>query len=113
MVRQSGIRVSRSRTILAGIADAWAVLLGGDPFAGDCAVGCAGDHKGNMPWLFFFSALSIRRFTRWGCWRGTASHFTTTEFWRFWVVHLWVEDFLELFTTIMVAYIFVLLGSRA
>src|SRR5207302_5399066 len=25
-------------------------------------------------------------------------------------VHLWVEDFLELFTTIMVAYIFVLLG---
>jgi nitric oxide reductase subunit B len=32
------------------------------------------------------------------------------DFWRFWVVHLWVEDFLELFTTIMVAYIFVLLG---
>lgn len=32
------------------------------------------------------------------------------EFWRFWVVHLWVEDFLELFTTIMVAYLFVLLG---
>ena len=27
------------------------------------------------------------------------------DFWRFWVVHLWVEDFLELFTTIMVAYI--------
>jgi nitric oxide reductase subunit B len=32
------------------------------------------------------------------------------DFWRFWVVHLWVEDFLELFTTIMVASIFVLLG---
>jgi nitric oxide reductase subunit B len=26
------------------------------------------------------------------------------------VVHLWVEDFLELFTTVMVAYMFVLLG---
>src|SRR5207247_4571993 len=39
-----------------------------------------------------------------------SSHFTTTDFWRFWVVHLWVEDFLELFTTLMVAYIFVLLG---
>ena len=36
--------------------------------------------------------------------------FTTTDFWRFWVVHLWVEDFLELFTTVLVAYIFVLLG---
>ena len=40
-------------------------------------------------------------------------NFTTTDFWRFWVVHLWVEDFLELFTTIMVAYIFVLLGVVA
>jgi nitric oxide reductase subunit B len=36
--------------------------------------------------------------------------FTVADFWRFWVVHLWVEDFLELFTTVMVAYIFVLLG---
>ena len=32
------------------------------------------------------------------------------DFWRFWVVHLWVEDFLELFTTIMVACMFVLMG---
>ena len=32
------------------------------------------------------------------------------DFWRFWVVHLWVEDFLELFTTMLVASIFVLLG---
>ncbi len=32
-------------------------------------------------------------------------HVTVAEFWRFWVVHLWVEDFLELFTTVMVAYL--------
>ena len=44
------------------------------------------------------------------CWPTRGQHFTTTDFWRFWVVHLWVEDFLELFTTILVAYIFVLLG---
>lgn len=41
---------------------------------------------------------------------GTETHLTVAEFWRFWVVHLWVEDFLELFTTVMVAYIFVMLG---
>jgi nitric oxide reductase subunit B len=40
----------------------------------------------------------------------SSSTFTTTDSWRFWVVHLWVEDFLELFTTVMVAYLFVLLG---
>jgi nitric oxide reductase subunit B len=68
------------------------------------------EHVGNMPWLFFFSALSIPAFYAVGLLARTNSHFTTTDFWRFWVVHLWVEDFLELFTTIMVAYIFVLLG---
>jgi nitric oxide reductase subunit B len=41
---------------------------------------------------------------------GKGTHFVQIEFWRFWVVHLWVEDFLELFTTIMVAYVFLLLG---
>ncbi len=70
----------------------------------------ASDHVGNMPWLFFFSALSIPAFYAVGLLARTDTHFTTTDFWRFWVVHLWVEDFLELFTTIMVAYIFVLLG---
>jgi nitric oxide reductase subunit B len=70
----------------------------------------ASDHVGNMPWLFFFSALSIPAFYAVGLLARPDSHFTTTDFWRFWVVHLWVEDFLELFTTIMVAYIFVLLG---
>jgi len=68
------------------------------------------EHLGNMPWLFLFSALSIPAFYAVGLLAQTDAHFTTTDFWRFWVVHLWVEDFLELFTTILVAYIFVLLG---
>jgi nitric oxide reductase subunit B len=70
----------------------------------------ATEHLGNLPWLFFFSALSIPAFYAVGLLAQPSSHFTTTDFWRFWVVHLWVEDFLELFTTIMVAYIFVMLG---
>ncbi len=68
------------------------------------------EHLGNLPWLFFFSALSIPAFYAVGLLARPGEAFTTTDFWRFWVVHLWVEDFLELFTTIMVAYIFVLLG---
>jgi nitric oxide reductase subunit B len=68
------------------------------------------EYAGNMPWLFFFAALAIPSFYAVGLLVRTDSTFTTTDFWRFWVVHLWVEDFLELFTTVMVAYIFVLLG---
>jgi nitric oxide reductase subunit B len=63
-----------------------------------------------MPWLFFFAALAIPAFYAVGLLARQTSTFTVTDFWRFRVVHLWVEDFLELFTTIMVAYIFVLLG---
>jgi nitric oxide reductase subunit B len=70
----------------------------------------ASEHRGNMPWLFFLAALAIPAFYAVGLIARTGDDFTTTEFWRFWVVHLWVEDFLELFTTVMVAYMFVLLG---
>ena len=66
--------------------------------------------KTSLPWLFLFSGLAIPMFYAVGLLAGQRTHVTVAEFWRFWVVHLWVEDFLELFTTVMVAYIFVLLG---
>jgi nitric oxide reductase subunit B len=69
-----------------------------------------GESKGNMPWLFFFAGLAIPAFYAVGMLASSDTHITVAEFWRFWVVHLWVEDFLELFTTVMVAYVFVLLG---
>ena len=68
------------------------------------------EHPLNMPWLFFYAGLAIPAFYAVGMLASTGSHLTVAEFWRFWVVHLWVEDFLELFTTVMVAYIFVMLG---
>ncbi|MEO6991751.1 MAG: cbb3-type cytochrome c oxidase subunit I [Candidatus Baltobacteraceae bacterium] len=68
------------------------------------------DSRGNLPWMFFYSALSIPAFYAIGLLAQPNANFTQNDFWRFWVVHLWVENFLELFTTIMVAFIFVLLG---
>jgi nitric oxide reductase subunit B len=68
------------------------------------------ERVGNMPWLFFLAALAIPAFYAVGLLVNANQSFTITDYWRFWVVHLWVEDFLELFTTVMVAYIFVLLG---
>ena len=68
------------------------------------------EHKLNMPWLFFYAGLAIPAFYAVGMLASNGTRLTVAEFWRFWVVHLWVEDFLELFTTVMVAYMFVLLG---
>ena len=68
------------------------------------------ESKFNMPWLFTYAALAIPAFYAVGLLAMNTTHLTVAEFWRFWVVHLWVEDFLELFTTVMVAYVFVMLG---
>lgn len=68
------------------------------------------EHFGNMPWLLFYAALAIPAFYAVGLLASNRESFVVNDFWRFWVVHLWVEDFLELFTTVVVAYMFVLLG---
>ncbi|MCC6178303.1 MAG: cbb3-type cytochrome c oxidase subunit I [Chloroflexi bacterium] len=86
----------------------WAVVL----FRG-IRVRLSQEHFSNMPWLFFYAALAVPAFYAVGLLSRPTANFTTTDFWRFWVVHLWVEDFLELFATAMVAYIFVLLGVVA
>ena len=68
------------------------------------------ESRGNLPWLFLYSSLSIPAFYAVGLLTQTQTPFAIGDFWRFWVVHLWVEDFLELFTTMLVALIFVLMG---
>jgi nitric oxide reductase subunit B len=65
---------------------------------------------GNMPWMFFLAALALPAFYAVGLLASPDTQFTAADFWRFIVVHLWVEDFMELFTTVTVAYLFVLLG---
>jgi len=69
-----------------------------------------GEAIGNMPYLFLYASLAIPVFYATGLLATRGSTYVVTDFWRFWVVHLWVEDFLELFTTATVAYIFMLLG---
>jgi nitric oxide reductase subunit B len=68
------------------------------------------ESRGNMPWVFFYAALAIPAFYAVGLLAHPSASYVTADYWRWWVVHLWVEDFLELFTTVVVAYIFVLLG---
>jgi len=69
-----------------------------------------GESRGNMPWMFMFTALAIPAFYAVGLLTRSDTSYTVADFWRFMVVHLWVEDFLEIFTTVMVAYVFVMLG---
>jgi nitric oxide reductase subunit B len=41
---------------------------------------------------------------------GQHTHLTIVEYWRWWVVHLWVEGFFEVFATTVIAFFFMRLG---
>ncbi len=60
--------------------------------------------------LFLYAAVAIPVFYLPALFFGPTSHFTVVDTWRFWIIHLWVEGFFELFVTVMVAAIFFELG---
>lgn len=60
--------------------------------------------------LFLYAALAIPLFYLPAMFYDNTSHFSVVDMWRFWIIHLWVEGFFELFATVMVAAIFYQLG---
>ncbi|MBI5504339.1 MAG: nitric-oxide reductase large subunit [Deltaproteobacteria bacterium] len=45
-----------------------------------------------------------------GLFYGARSHLAVSEYWRWWVIHLWVEGFFEVFATGAMAFLFTTLG---
>jgi nitric oxide reductase subunit B len=65
--------------------------------------------------LFLIASIAIPLFYVSGLMYGQRSHLVTAEYWRWWVVHLWVEGFFEVFATVVIAFLFTrlnLLGIR-
>lgn len=60
--------------------------------------------------LFLLAAVAIPVFYLPAFFFGSATEFTIVDTWRFWIIHLWVEGFFELFATVMVAVMFNKLG---
>jgi len=60
--------------------------------------------------LFLLAALAIPLFYLPALFFTGKTHFTVVDNWRFWIIHLWVEGFFELFVTTMVAVLFYKLG---
>lgn len=60
--------------------------------------------------LFAGSSAAIGLFYGVGFFYGAQTHLSVMEYWRWWVVHLWVEGFMEVFATAAMAFIFSRLG---
>src|SRR6185369_8592978 len=63
--------------------------------------------------LFVIAAVAIGGFYGAGLMIGKHTHLAMAEYWRWWVVHLWVEGFFEVFATVIIAFMFTRLGLLA
>jgi len=55
--------------------------------------------------MFLLSSIAIPLFYAAGLMYGERSNLVTAEYWRWWVVHLWVEGFFEVFATVVIAFL--------
>lgn len=60
--------------------------------------------------LFLLSSLAIGLFYGAGLMWGRRTNLAIVEYWRWWVIHLWVEGFFEVFATVVIAFLFTRMG---
>eukprot|EP01030_Chromulinospumella_sphaerica_P028349 gene28349-28680_t len=60
--------------------------------------------------VLFLSTIAIGLFYGAGFMWGKHTHISMVEYWRWWVVHLWVEGFFEVFATAIISLLFVKMG---
>jgi nitric oxide reductase subunit B len=84
----------------------WLVLMGRSLWP---ALRAKGENK-TLLWLLFLSTVAIGLFYAAGFMWGKHTHISMVEYWRWWVVHLWVEGFFEVFATAIIALLFTRLG---
>ena len=60
--------------------------------------------------LLFLSTVAIGLFFGAALMWGEHTHISMVEYWRWWLVHLWVEGFFEVFATAVIAFLFTRLG---
>ena len=73
------------------------------------AIRMGGESK-SITTLLFLSTVAIGLFYGAGLLWGEHTHLSMVEYWRWWVVHLWVEGFFEVFATAVIAFLFTKLG---
>jgi nitric oxide reductase subunit B len=68
------------------------------------------DEMSSIVGLLFLSTIAIGLFYSAGLMWGEHTHISMVEYWRWWVVHLWVEGFFEVFAVAVMSFLFVKLG---
>lgn len=70
----------------------------------------AGEDKWGLPHFLAYSGIAVVGFYGFGLFYNPQSHLTIADFWRWWVVHTWVEGAFEFFAAAAITFVLVNLG---
>ncbi|MFP5379476.1 MAG: nitric-oxide reductase large subunit, partial [Vicinamibacteria bacterium] len=68
------------------------------------------DESQSLVWMFTGATVAVGLMYGAGFFFSARTHLTVMEYWRWWVVHLWVEGFFEVFATAAAAILFAKMG---
>lgn len=66
--------------------------------------------KGGLVHLLFYSAIAIPGFYFFAFLMDPSVHITYADYWRWWIIHLWVEGIFEVFAVIVIGFLMVQMG---
>ncbi len=67
--------------------------------------------RGGLTHLLLYASVSIPVFYSVGLFYTPGTHISIADYWRWWVVHLWVENFFEVFATVALAFVLARIGA--
>lgn len=68
------------------------------------------EERSGLSHLLLYASISIPVFYAFGFFFNPNTQFVIADFWRWFIIHLWVESFFEFFATVATAYLLVSLG---
>ncbi|MFL6563010.1 MAG: cbb3-type cytochrome c oxidase subunit I, partial [Bacillus sp. (in: firmicutes)] len=66
--------------------------------------------KGGLIHLLFYSAIAVPAFYIFALFINPGTSFTFADYWRWWIIHLWVEGIFEVFAVVVIGFLLVQLG---
>ena len=63
--------------------------------------------KGGLIHLLFYSAIAVPFFYIFAFFINPNSSFTMADYWRWWIIHLWVEGIFEVFAVVIIGFLMV------
>ncbi|GAB7388149.1 nitric-oxide reductase large subunit [Bacillaceae bacterium] len=66
--------------------------------------------KGGLIHLLFYSSIAVPAFYAFAFFFNPETNFTLADYWRWWIIHLWVEGIFEVFAVVVIGFLMVQMG---